>query len=420
MLTRQLPSDDCNVTGGGDVEQRSWGHGSPRARRGYTGSRGPWGRADAGFGGAASLASRIGGAGGALEHARASRAEIPDDPAVSWARAAVLSGVATGELLDRLGDWEVPTKASGHDSPAYGPNLLCLLHDVGSGPADYPRIERLLGQLLDHQLPDGRFLCLVRLRSLPQAHWSTLACDTHAIAEVLVRFGRGGDGRVEAALAYMAASLTETSQGVGWLCVPDPASGFRGPGRKADVCPEVTLEALRAFALLPADRRPAGLLDAARTILGIWRRRAEQKPYLFGHGVRFKTVKWPTTWYGVFMVLDALGRYPELWRGPGARDEDRRPLAELAACLIACNVAPDGTVTPGSCYRGFEGFSFGQKREPSAFATARLHAVLARLEDLEEDIRGVDIASLGSSKGGRGVPVMPKRPLHALRRPLQP
>jgi hypothetical protein len=49
-------------------------------------------------------------------------------------------------------------------------------------------------------------------------------------------------------------------------------------------------------------------------------------------------VKWPPTWYGAYLVLDVLGRYPALWHGPDARPEDRHALAELAACLVAYNV----------------------------------------------------------------------------------
>jgi hypothetical protein len=136
--------------------------------------------------------------------------------------------------------------------------------------------------------------------------------------------------------------------------------------------------------------------------------RGEEKPYLFGHGIQFKTVKWPTFWYDVHWVLDALSRYPDLWRGRTARPEDRIALAELAACMIAYNVDPGGRVTPRSCYRGFEGFSFGQKKAPSAFATARLASVLRRLEGLAPEIRAVDVRKLSSSKGGSGTAVPPK------------
>ena len=126
---------------------------------------------------------------------------------------------------------------------------------------------------------------------------------------------------------------------------------------------------------------------------------------MFGHGSRFKTVKWPPLWYGSFWMLDTLGRYPDLWTN--SDDEDRRCLAEMVACLIAYNVAADGTVTPRSVYRGFEGFSFGQKKVPSPIATAMVAGVVRSFASLAPEIATVDIACLSSSKGGTGSPRLP-------------
>ena len=69
---------------------------------------------------------------------------------------------------------------------------------------------------------------------------------------------------------------------------------------------------------------------------------------------------------------------------------------------------PDGTVTPRSCYRGFEAFSFGQKRDPSPFATARVAELLRRFDPIASDIAAVDVHSLAGSKGGTGTPVAPR------------
>ena len=88
--------------------------------------------------------------------------------------------------------------------------------------------------------------------------------------------------------------------------------------------------------------------------------------------------------------------------------QDRRALAELAACLIAYNLDDEGRVVPRSASRGFEGHSFGQKAQPSAWATARVLTVLHRVEDLVGEVRAVDVATLGSSKGGSGVAVPPR------------
>jgi hypothetical protein len=112
-------------------------------------------------------------------------------------------------------------------------------------------------------------------------------------------------------------------------------------------------------------------------------------------------------WYDVHEVLDTLSRYPALWKGKSARAEDRRALAEMAACMIAYNFGSGARVIPGSCFKGFEAHSFGQKKAASPFATARLCVVLRRLSSLSEEIAAVDVGRLGSSKGGTGTPVPP-------------
>jgi len=335
----------------------------------------------------------------------------PDYAAVREAHAAMLSDTCTQALLERLADWEANMAVSGHNSPGFAPNLLHLLADRGLQARDDSRVEHVLDQMLAHQAASGHFMSYGTSRAASAPVWGWLLCDSHAIVEVLVRYGRGEDLRVRAALAQMGADLALTAQGPAWPCIPHSATGFRGPGRKTDLCPQVTLEALRTFGRLPADRRPDGLLETARVLLRVWQRRATEKPYMFGHGLGFKTVKWPTTWYGVASVLDALGRYPALWCGADADPADRRALAELAACLVAYTVDQGGRVTPGAVFRGFEEFSFGQKKQPSALATAQVLTILRRFDDLTEDIRAVDVRRLGSSRGGTGS-VQPPRVTH--------
>jgi hypothetical protein len=169
----------------------------------------------------------------------------------------------------------------------------------------------------------------------------------------------------------------------------------------------VTLQALRTFTRLPPDQQPSGLIDAARVALRAWRARATEKPYMFGHGRQFKTVKWPVIWYSAYAMLDTLGRYPQLWHGPRADPEDVNALAEIAACLVAYNFSGDGTVTPRATYRGFEELSFGQKKHPSPFATAVLLTALHRVSDLAPAAAAVDVRALPSSKGGTGVAAPP-------------
>lgn len=149
-------------------------------------------------------------------------------------------------------------------------------HGLRAG--DEPRVDALLATMLEHGDADGRFAALGARRQTDSPAWSALLCDTHAITGVLVRYGYGSDPRVRAAVDRLAADLVETAQGPAWPCRPDPVTGFRGPGRAGDLCPQVTLEALRAVARLPVADRPGGMLAAARTALGTWTRRGTEKP----------------------------------------------------------------------------------------------------------------------------------------------
>ena len=331
----------------------------------------------------------------------------PGDPAVQAARRDMLADPATAGLVARLPDWTAGDRLSGHNSPSFAPNLLNLLADMGVAAGDFDEIERLLDAMLAHQEQSGRFPSYGAIRGTEHPVWGALLCDSHAVLEVLVRFGRGQDPRVKAGLERMAADITGTAQGPAWPCLPHSASGWRGPGRKNDFCPMVTLQALRTFARLPPPLQPGGLSAVARVSLRAWRVRGEEKPYMFGHGKQFKTVKWPPTWYGAYTMLDTLGRYPTLWRTGDRDPADLRALAELAACLVAYNVSADGTVTPRSAYRGFENWSFGQKKRPSPLATALLLAVLHRIDDLAPAAAAVEVRALTSSKGGRGSAVPP-------------
>jgi len=335
--------------------------------------------------------------------------EPVDSPASLAVRRAVIANDAVRALAEELPEWGGTEDVSGHHSPAYLPNRLNLLADMGVRRSDFAVVDSRLAQLLEHQDSAGRFLSLGKAPGRPKPEWGSLLCDTNVITDVLLRFGYADDPRVARAFDRITADAAKTPQGRAWQCVPDTVSTWRGPGRKADVCPQVTLEGLRAFSRLPADKRPAWLMEAARTPLEVWRRRTEERPYMFGHGYQFKSIKWPNFWYDVLWVLETVGRYPALWRGADARPEDRRAIAEMAACLIAYNFDSDARVTPRRTYKGFERFSFGGKRDASPFATAICYATLMRFPDLAEETLAVDVRALPSSKGGSGTPVPPRR-----------
>ncbi len=299
------------------------------------------------------------------------------DADVRSARKAVVADRSVRALVDRLPDWESKFSFSGHNSPGFPPNMLRLLHAMGVRAGDFAAIERMLDRMLRHQVDDGRYLTPggATGRKEGPGSWASLPCDHFAILEVLLLFGRRDAPGVDNGISRVRDTLANTTQGPAWRCIPDPVVKWRGPGRKDDACLQVTVEALRLFSLLAAADRPKTISDAARTLLGTWRNRAEESPYHFRHGPHFVAGKWPSTWYDASTVLEALALYPMVWKGKTAAAEDRQSTIEIVQAL-AGNFGPDGFVTPRSCYKGFEEYSFGQKKKPSPWATARTCGIL--------------------------------------------
>lgn len=325
-----------------------------------------------------------------------------DDRELASAHGEVLAHPAVLALIGTLPSRVTPTSAD-HHSPLFLPNRLNLLADMGVRRGDFERVDALLEALADTQDGAGRFTP----RTGPSSGHANVSprCEHNAVTETLLRFGLGADERVARGAARVVADLSTGAQGRGWCCVPEKRS-LRSRLTKLDICPQIDLEGLRSAAA--AGATPAGgLLEAARTPLELWKRRSDERPYRFGHGYQFKTVRWPSFWYDVLRVVDTVGRFPELWRGPDARASDTQAIAELAACLIAYNVDTDGRVTPRRVHRGYEGFSFGNKDAASAFATAQVLAALARVSDLADLMGQVDVSALASSKGGTDTPMPP-------------
>jgi hypothetical protein len=296
---------------------------------------------------------------------------------------------------------ELPTTlgedAQGHHSPHFLPNRLNLLADMGLTAGDDERLDAVLEALLERRDRSGRFRAPDATRPKPDA--GSLLCDSNAITDVLLRFGLGEDVRVKKAVARLISDSEATLQGGGWCCVPEKRPLFRVGAPQLHACPQITLEGLRVLARLPSSARPTNAKQIACTPLEVWRRRVDERPYEFGHGYQFKTVKWPSFWYDVLAVVTTLGRFPAVWSGPDASPADARAMAELAACLISYNVGPEGRVTPKRVHRGYERFSFGVKTGPSPFATARVLSALALLAPLATEIKAVDVDALPSSMG---------------------
>ena len=124
---------------------------------------------------------------------------------------------------------------------------------------------------------------------------------------------------------------------------------------------------------------------------------------MFGHGRQFKRGKWPATWYSALELVDTLGRYPEVWDGPQADPDDRRALAEVAACAVAYNFDEQGRRGAPIVFPGLR--TALVRPEEGGFAVRDCKYV--RRAQAVSALAGRSprwmCSSSGSSKGGNGV-----------------
>jgi hypothetical protein len=194
-----------------------------------------------------------------------------------------------------------------------------------------------------------------------------MLCDTPVMLSLMLRLGVSGqDSSVRRAAQHLASLVSDN----GWRCVVSAAMGkFRGPGRKDDPCPYATLVCLKALSLLAGWRDSLACRTGALSILDLWEKRRERRPYLFAMGTDFCKLKAPLIWYDIGHVVEVLSRFPWL------RDDAR--LQDMAGVIRGAS-DESGRFAPQSVWQAWKGWDFGQKREPSRWLTLVLWRALRR------------------------------------------
>ncbi|MBD3213441.1 MAG: hypothetical protein GF311_12610 [Candidatus Lokiarchaeota archaeon] len=231
--------------------------------------------------------------------------EMLKDPIVNW-------------LLDNLSDWEKDI-VTGHNKADYLPNQLWLLLDWGIKIEDDIRMKNAIEKILAHQDEEtGQFLAFSRVydRKTNEKYpkWISALCDHHLITSVLILAGLKDHPQVKRGISRVNDLLTETAQGYGWYCKPWLNHNRRGPGRVNDACPMIIVDILRGYWRLDESDLPLQLIETGKTLLNCWIKRANEKPYMFGHGKKFRLPRAPFFWYNIGTVLDACSHYPSLIR----------------------------------------------------------------------------------------------------------
>jgi len=154
----------------------------------------------------------------------------------------------------------------------------------------------------------------------------------------------------------------------GWHCVASKELGkFRGPGRKNDPCPYATMFSLKMLGLTKKEKFRKAKRIGIEAIFRLWKKRKEEKPYLFGMGTDFKKLKLPFVWYDILNMVDTLSLFPEIY--------NEKTFKEMYK--IVKDKETDTGYIPESIYMKAKQWDFGQKKEVSEY----MNAIVDRIEN---------------------------------------
>jgi hypothetical protein len=281
------------------------------------------------------------------------------DPEVQAARTDMIAHPQVKALLAEAAAWgERPIKR--HNDAAHPIHKIAVLADFGLCAGD-PGMSEIAIALITHQSPQGAFQSLVNIPvafgGSGQDQWTWVACDAPTVLYAMLAFGLGGDERIQRAVEHLAGLATET----GWCCAAAPELGkFKGPGRKTDPCPIANVYALKALAQIPELLDSPAAHAGSEMLLRHWGSPVGQKYFLFGVGSDFRKLKYPFVWYDLLHVAEALSHFPFV------RADGR--YREMAAAVFS-QVREDGRYQATSMYQSWKGWSFADKKKPSAWLT---------------------------------------------------
>jgi len=293
-----------------------------------------------------------------------------DDPQVQAARQAMLAHPQVQALLVELQGWPGRVLTS-HKQAGHPLHKLVFLADLGLRAGD-PGIDMIIDRILEHRSDAGPFQVLMNIPrhfgGSGEDQWAWALCDAPLLLYALLKFGLGGDLRIQEAVSYLAGLVRAN----GWPCAASPELGrFRGPGRKDDPCPYANLVMLKALSETGKWSNSQASRTGAETLLSLWEHSREQHPYMFYMGTDFSKLKAPLVWYDILHVLDVLSQFP--WLRGDARLQDM-------AAIVRAKADGQGRFTPESVWKAWGEWDFGQKKTPSPWLTLVALRMLKRVD----------------------------------------
>ncbi|MCK4663319.1 MAG: hypothetical protein KAT68_10665, partial [Bacteroidales bacterium] len=277
-------------------------------------------------------------------------------------------------ILNELKEWPNMILKR-HNDAKHLIHKLSFVADIGLDKTNKD-IEKICSQIFNHQSKDGPFQIKVNIptrfggKGEDQLTW--MLCDAPLLTYSLIKFGYKDKPEVKNSIDYLLSLIDEN----GWRCKADSELGkFRGPGRKNDPCPYANLLMLKMIAEIPELKDSKQAKTGINTILELWEKRTETKPYLFGMGTDFKKLKAPFIWYDILHVMEVLSKFPQL--------KNNKAINSMLN-IIEKKQDIHGYYYAESAYRAWKDWDFGQKKEPSQWITLLSNIIIKRLSPLRK------------------------------------
>ena len=296
--------------------------------------------------------------------------EEPESPGVQSAYFDMIQHEQIQALLDELAEWPGDALKS-HKKAGHLLHKLVFIADLGIQPEE-PRVALILDKVKAHIADEGPFQILVNLpkhfggSGMDEMSW--MLCDAGSSLYAMVKLAGKNDPDVYRAASYLAGLAREEG---GWPCAATARLGkFHGPGKISDPCPYTNLLMIKA--LLPfGDEFAMEIHKAAQVLLDLWKKRREDKPYLFAMGTDFQKLKAPLVWYDILHVLEVLSQIPDIREEPAVRE---------MVDIVLSKADEEGRYQPESIWMDWREWDFGQKKEPSRWLTFLVQRMLYRFE----------------------------------------
>lgn len=293
-----------------------------------------------------------------------------NEPEVIHARKEMTYHTKVKSLLEELGNWP-GTALNSHKSAGQLFHKLSFVADIGLRRED-PYINAIVEKVCEHKSSEGPFQLPMNIPKhfggSGSDEWAWALCDAPIIIYSFVKFGLGKDEQIQEAAKYLVGLVREN----GWPCAVSKELGrFRGPGRKDDPCPYATLVMLKMLSQLDEWKESKEARAGAECLLNLWRKSTELHPYMFYMGTDFRKTKAPFVWYDILHVLEVLSQFEYL------KNDDR--IREMVG-IVKSKADSEGKYTPESEWKAWQGWDFGQKKQPSRWLTFSVLRMLGRIE----------------------------------------